>query len=163
MASATDLFERYHGGVFRLLRRLSGSPDEAEELAQEVFLRVVRALPAYEERRLERAWVFRIARNVWLDRCRARGRAPSACPIDEARDAEPGMQTLRVALDQALSRLGEAEREAFLLREVAGLGYEEIAAATGATPDAARSRIHRARVALRQALGPLRTGSFHGS
>jgi RNA polymerase sigma-70 factor (ECF subfamily) len=153
MPTAGELFERHHQSVFRFLRRMEGSGPEAEDLTQEVFLRALRALDGYEERQLERAWVFRIARNVLLDHRRSRGRIPASEPIADTHvvNLRPGPPT-RLALDEALGRLGEADREAFLMREVGGLGYTEIGAATGATPDAVRSRIHRARLALRKTL-----------
>jgi RNA polymerase sigma-70 factor (ECF subfamily) len=126
---------------------------EAEDLTQEVFLRVVKAIPAYQERNLERAWVFRIARNVRLDEWRARDRAPVPGPLPDGESAGGSANHAeRLAIEEALGQLGQAEREAFVLREVGGLGYAEIADAAGATPDAVRSRIHRARLALRQAL-----------
>jgi RNA polymerase sigma-70 factor, ECF subfamily len=153
MPTALDLFERHHVAVFRFLRGMRLSTQDAEDLTQEVFLRVVRALPTYEERQMERAWVFRIARNVWLDHLRSRGRAPAAVPLcDRHAVTTPPGQVNRVALDEALARIGDAEREAFLMREVGGLGYVEIAEATGTTPDAVRSRIHRGRLSLRQTL-----------
>jgi RNA polymerase sigma-70 factor (ECF subfamily) len=153
MPTALDLFERHHVAVFRFLRRMGLSVQDAEDLTQEVFLRVVRALATYEDRQMERAWVFRIARNLWLDHVRARCRAPAAEPLgDRHVVTTPPAQVDRAALDEALARIGEAEREAFLMREVGGLGYAEIAEATGTTPDAVRSRIHRGRLALRQAL-----------
>lgn len=153
MPTALDLFERHHRAIFGFLRRLEGSTEDAEDLTQEVFLRVLKALDGYEERQLERAWVFRIARNVWLDHRRARSRAPQPTPVVDIHVASHhAEQTNRLALDQALGRLPDGEREAFLMREVGGLGYLEIAEATSATPDAVRSRIHRARLALRGAL-----------
>jgi RNA polymerase sigma-70 factor (ECF subfamily) len=157
LPDAAALFDRHHLAVFRFLRRMTGDVATAEDLTQEVFLRAVRGAVGYEERERERAWVFRIARNVLIDRQRAETRAPESLPIeDRATYARPAVQVLAVALDQALARLPEDEREAFLLREVGGLGYEDIAHATGATPDAARMRIYRARLALRAALGPAR-------
>jgi RNA polymerase sigma-70 factor (ECF subfamily) len=153
MPTALDLFERHHVAVFRFLRAMRLSVPDAEDLTQEVFLRVLRALPGYEERQLERAWVFRIARNVWHDQVRNQARTPVAEPLGERHVVVtlPG-QVARVAIGEALARIGEAEREAFLLREVGGLGYSEIAEVTGATPDAVRSRIHRGRLALRHVL-----------
>lgn len=156
MSTALDLFERHHRTVFRFLRRMVVSAADAEDLTQEVFLRVLKALGSYEERQLERAWVFRIARNVWLDDWRARRRAPRTEPLGEHDSGATFALADRVALDEALARLPDSEREAFVLREVGGLGYAEIADATGATADAVRSRIHRARLALRQALADFR-------
>jgi RNA polymerase sigma-70 factor (ECF subfamily) len=160
MPSAADLFERHHRPVFSFLRRLAGSSEDAEDLTQEVFVRVLKAIDGYQESGLERAWVFRIARNVWLDDRRARSRAPAIEPVRDGQVARfPDPPDSRLALQQALAHLGDAEREAFLMRETGGLGYVEIAEATGATPDAVRSRIHRARLALRRTLagtGPAR-------
>jgi RNA polymerase sigma-70 factor (ECF subfamily) len=80
MPTALDLFERRHLAVFRSLRRLDGTGRHAEDLTQEVFLRVVCALHTYEERQLERAWIFRIARNVWLDHAVALAEGATASP-----------------------------------------------------------------------------------
>jgi RNA polymerase sigma-70 factor (ECF subfamily) len=154
MPQALELFERHHVAVYRFLRRMGARAADAEDMTQQVFLRVLAALPAYEERQLEKAWVFRIARNVRTDHFRAEARRPLREPLDELpRAAAPVELSTRLDIDAALASLGEAEREAFLLREVGGLGYSEIAASTGATADSVRNRIHRARVALRDALG----------
>jgi RNA polymerase sigma-70 factor (ECF subfamily) len=153
-----QLFDRHHLAVFRFLRRMTGDPSLAEDLTQEVFVRVVRGLDAYEERSREASWVFRIARNVLVDRHRARVRSPQAASLQEAAGV-PGTapQVLTAVLDQALARLADEDRAAFLMREVGGLGYREIADASGATPDAVRMRIYRARLALRETLGPSRS------
>ena len=148
------LFDRHHVAVFRFLRRMTGSASAAEDLTQEVFLRVVRAAERYEERTREVSWAFRIARNVLIDRQRAQARAPEPMTITDAGPyAIPAVQALGLALDEALADLPPEEREAFLMREVGGLGYGDISEATGATPDAVRMRIYRARLALRAALG----------
>jgi RNA polymerase sigma-70 factor (ECF subfamily) len=155
--AAGDLFERHHLIVFRFLRRMTGSAASAEDLAQEVFLRVVRGLEGYQDRFRERSWIFRIARNVLADRYRESQRSPPHLPLQDAfATTVPASQGLRVVLDQALAHLPDDDREAFLMREVGGLGYEEIADAMGSTRDAARMRIYRARIALREALGPSR-------
>lgn len=115
----------------------------------------MRGLDSYEERSRETSWVFRIARNVLADRRRSQTRSPVDAPVHEAVAlARPAVQVLASALDQALLGLVDEEREAFLMREVGGLGYREIAEATGVTPDGARMRIYRARLALREALAP---------
>ena len=152
------LFDRHHLAVFRFLRRMTGDSSLAEDLTQEVFLRVVRGLEGYDERSREGSWIFRITRNVLVDRHRARVRSPQDASVrDAAVVSRPATQVLTAILDEALARLPEEEREAFLMREVGGLGYRDIAEASGATPDAARMRIYRARLALRAALGPSRS------
>jgi len=155
--SAAELFERHHLTIFRFLRRMSGQSDVAEDLTQEVFLRVVRALESYREQQQEQAWLFRIARNVFADRHRQAARVPATVALDEVQvNTGEVSPTAGLALDQALDRVPEHERTAFLLRELGGLGYAEIAAVTDVTPDAVRNRIHRARLCLRAMLaGPL--------
>ena len=151
--SAESLFERHHGAIFRFLSRQTGDPHLAEDLTQDVFVRVVRGLETFEPRERDRAWLFRIARRLILDRRRDDSRRPTLVP--EA-DLDPASRRtdpeLRLRLDEAMADVPEAEREAFLLREHGGLGYDEIAAVTGSTPDAVRNRIHRARCALREAM-----------
>lgn len=149
---ARRVFEQHGSAVHRYFRRLTGDAAAAEDLTQEVFLRVVRGGNRYEPRERERAWVFRIARNVLLDRHRRESRAPSLDVLAEPLTAAP--QTTRASVREALAQLPGDEREAFLLREIGGLGYGEIAAATDSTVAAVRSRIYRARRALRDKLIP---------
>ncbi len=151
---AAGLFERHHLAVYRFLRRATGDGLAAEDLTQDVFLRIVRGLDRYEDRLREAAWVFRIARNVLIDRHRRTLRTVPELSLGSVPDpGGEGSQTEAIALQEALEGLREEEREAFLLREVAGLGYEEIGAVVEATPDAVRMRIYRARAGLRASLG----------
>src|SRR5947208_14976406 len=119
---AAALFDRHHLAVFRFLRRMTGDFSLAEDLTQEVFLRVVRGLDSYEERARETSWVFRIARNVLSDRLRSQTRAPVDAPVPEAgARARPAVQALATALDQALSRLPDQEPAAVLVEEIGRL------------------------------------------
>jgi RNA polymerase sigma-70 factor (ECF subfamily) len=149
---AKRLFEQHGTVVHRYFTRLTGDSTAAEDLTQEVFLRVVRGGHRYEHRERERAWVFRIARNVLLDLRRRESRAPAGDSRLEPIVA--AAQSTRVSLREALARIPAEDREAFLLREVAGLGYAEIATTTASTVPAIRSRIYRARLALRDMLNP---------
>jgi RNA polymerase sigma-70 factor (ECF subfamily) len=135
VAEAERLFLLHRQGVFRYLSRAVGRPETAQDLTQEVFLRVARSPVPVSDPAGHRAWVFKIARNLLLNHLR-----------DGARRGEV------VALD-------ELDRDVFLMRESAGLSYAEIAGACELTEDAVRARLKRAREELRQALsGPLRTG-----
>jgi RNA polymerase sigma-70 factor (ECF subfamily) len=143
------LFVRYREPVFRFLRRFVRDGAAAEDLTQDTFLRALGA--SYNANGFERAWVFQIARNLARDHLRVHARAGPAAPmIDRAgRATDPA---LGLELDAALATLDEDDREVFLLKEVGGLAYAEIAAACGLTPDAVRSRLHRTRLALRKHL-----------
>jgi RNA polymerase sigma-70 factor (ECF subfamily) len=147
-------------------RRAVGRHDLAEDLTQEVFLRVVRATDQYQARGRERAWLFTIAHRVLIDHFRRRKASPVALATAapgprhhaELTDVEPAgvpaTQELRVVLEDALLRLPDEDREIFLLAELAGLSYAEIADACASTHAAVRSRVYRARLALRAALAP---------
>jgi len=146
------MFERHHIAIYRYLLRMIGSRERAEELTQEVFLRALKAADSYEERSSERAWLFRIAHNLRLDEARHARRTPPMSAVDDAEPSAPAQQALRVSLLQALAMLPDEEREAFVLAEVVGLSYVEIAEACAATTAAIRSRIYRARMQLRAVL-----------
>lgn len=152
MPDAASLFTAHRDGVFRYLCRVVGHAETARDLTQEVFLRVTRADTRPTEPAEGRAWVFRIARNLALNHVRDGRRRPatSALTTDPGRQAS---QELAVAVQEALAALADLDRDVFLLRESAGLGYDEIARACDLTPDAVRSRLHRARQQLRVALG----------
>ncbi len=145
------LFTANHHRVFRYLRRAVGQSDTARDLTQEVFLRVSRAaVPRAGEREVT-SWLIAIARNLALDHHRQRVRRPvPVALVDE--DSRPPTQDVDVAVNGALPTLVDLDRDVFLMREVAGLGYQEIARACGLTPDAVRSRIHRTRLELRRQL-----------
>jgi RNA polymerase sigma-70 factor (ECF subfamily) len=149
---AAGFFHRHRARVFRYLRRAVGSADVAEDLTQDVFLKVLRGLPSYQDRQLEAAWVFRIVRRVLADHWRQ----PLPPVSDEAADeaAAPATQALRASLGQAIDRLHPLNREILLLREVVGLSYEEIAAALDLTLPAVRCRLARTREWLQSTVIP---------
>ena len=151
MDNPEGLFAANHHRLFRYFCRAAGSGEVARDLTQEVFLRVSRSqVPSGSEAEL-RAWLYRIARNLALDHHRQDRRRPefAAAAADPSR---PASQDVNLAVNEALASLPGLDRVVFLMREVAGLGYEEIARACELTPDAVRSRIHRARLQLRQRL-----------
>lgn len=147
MADAEALFAAHHAGLLRYLSRAVGHRETANDLAQDVFLRVTKAetVPGPEAER--RAWVFRIARNIAIDHQRRQiVRGPASPLVDYPRSAS---QDTALEVSDALSALEPLDRDVFLMREVAGLSYTEIGAACDLTADAVRSRIHRARLQLR--------------
>jgi RNA polymerase sigma-70 factor, ECF subfamily len=150
VTDADALFTAYRDGVFRYLCRIV-SQEDARELTQEVFLRVARAAVPDTDEGGRRAWLFRIARNLALNRVRDDRRRGAAVELTDD-SAAPATQTLAAALREALNQLNPVDRDVFLMREAGGLSYEEISFACQLTPDAVRSRLHRARQQLRNTL-----------
>jgi len=147
---AATLFATHQHRLFKYFCRAVG-PETAHDLTQDVFLRVSRAtIPVAAEEEL-RAWLFQIARNLALDHHRVRLRRPEPSPLAEE-GSRLATQDVDLAVNEALAALPDLDRDVFLMREVVGLGYHEIGRACGLTPDAVRSRIHRARLQLRQRL-----------
>ena len=144
------LFAANQRRLFKYFCRAVG-PETARDLTQDVFLRVSRAtIPVAAEEEV-RAWLFQIARNLALDHHRVRLRRPEPSPLAEE-GSRLATQDVDLAVNEALAALPDLDRDVFLMREVVGLGYHEIGRACGLTPDAVRSRIHRARLQLRQRL-----------
>jgi RNA polymerase sigma-70 factor (ECF subfamily) len=148
--SPAELFERHRRALRSYFRSATANPDLADELVQDLYLRVVQSASSYESRGRERAWLFSIARHLVIDHARRRGIERA----DVVELLQPATQTLRCSLTQALGRLAEHEREAFLLCEVGGLSYAEIGEALGLTVGAVRSLLYRARLTLRALVLP---------
>jgi RNA polymerase sigma-70 factor (ECF subfamily) len=161
----------HEGMVFNLAARLLGDPEEARDVAQEVFLQVYRTLGRFEGRSTLKTWIYRIVVNQCRNRQRwwRRRRKDRSCPIDaltpadEARLAEQGPRTegpeerlerreRARAVQSALLGLSFEHRAVLLLREVEGLSGEEIAGALSLPEGTVKSRLSRARDALRCAL-----------
>jgi RNA polymerase sigma-70 factor (ECF subfamily) len=157
MADPEGLFAANYQRLFKYFCRAVGRAEAARDLTQEVFLRVSRSpIPAAADGDL-RAWLFRIARNLALDYHRKCLRHPEPAVLVGEPTRSPS-QDVNLAVNEALASLAQLDRDVFLMREVAGLGYEEIAAACELTTDAVRSRIHRTRLQLRaQLAAPIAT------
>jgi RNA polymerase sigma-70 factor (ECF subfamily) len=151
MADAEALFAAHQAGLLRYLSRAVGHGETARDLTQDVFVRVVKAqeLPGADNER--RAWLFRIARNIAVDHHRKKN-VRGAEVWDAPEPARTASQDTTLEVTDALRQLDALDRDVFLMREVAGLSYVEIGAACDITSDAVRSRIHRARLQLREYL-----------
>lgn len=151
-ADAEALFAAHQTGLLRYLRRAVGHTEAARDLTQDVFVRIARAdaLPATDDER--RAWVFRIARNLAIDHRRRHEVRLADSATGRADAGRPAAQDTSLAVNEALAALDALDRDVFLLREASGLSYAEIAAACDLSVSAVRSRIHRARLELRERL-----------
>jgi RNA polymerase sigma factor (sigma-70 family) len=148
MANAEALFVAHRESLFRYLCRAVGQTDTARDLTQEVFLRVARAPSPSGGHDQSRAWLFSIARNLALDHHRRQRQLRGQVHVGA--DVRPASQDAGVMVRQALAALPDLDRDLFLMREVGGLSYDELAKACELSPDAVRSRLHRARLALRE-------------
>jgi RNA polymerase sigma factor (sigma-70 family) len=156
-----DIVRIHSARVYRLAYRLTGNPHDAEDLTQEVFVRVFRSLSSYTPGTFE-GWLHRITTNLFLDSARRKQRIRFEGLADEMAHRLPGSEpTPAQAFDDshldddvqaALKALPPEYRAAVVLCDIEGFSYEEIAATLGVKLGTVRSRIHRGRAQLRSAL-----------
>ncbi|HKW40765.1 MAG TPA: sigma-70 family RNA polymerase sigma factor [Gemmatimonadales bacterium] len=152
------VIRRYEAGLLRFATRMLGSRDAAADAVAEGFVRAFRHLASCREPARLRTWLYRIVAN----RCKSHlaRRSVADVPLDDAppvadpADAESALERReQVALvERALAQLSPDKREAFVLKHVEGMSYEEIAAVTGERIPTLKMRVHRAREALLKAL-----------
>ena len=154
----TDLIRHTQRDLVRFLTPLT-SPADVEDLTQETYLRAVRALPQFAGRSSVRTWLFAIARRVAADHVRYATRRPRTAALPDwqatAEVADPHGRPRfeeQHALTEVIRGLSEDRREAFLLTQVAGLTYAEVAEICGCPVGTIRSRVARAREDLVTAL-----------
>ena len=170
------LVQRHRTPVFNFLARLLGDRAKAEDLLQETWLKVIRSAPSYEKKAKFTTWLYTIARNLCVDASRrerhrattsldavAGGRADGeGAPLGErVADAAAGPERgahggqLRASIEAALARLPDEQREVFILREYAGVPFNEIAVVTGVPMNTVKSRMRYALEGLRRTLTEL--------
>jgi RNA polymerase sigma factor (sigma-70 family) len=156
-----DIVRLHSARVYRLAYRLTGNPHDAEDLTQEVFVRVFRSLSSYTPGTFE-GWLHRITTNLFLDSARRKQRIHFEGLADEMAHRLPGSEPspaqafddshLDDDVQAALKALPPEYRAAVVLCDIEGFSYEEIAATLGVKLGTVRSRIHRGRAQLRSAL-----------
>lgn len=160
MPSWDELVRQHADRVYRLAYRLSGNQHDAEDLTQETFIRVFRAVQNYQPGTFE-GWLHRITTNLFLDMVRRRNRVRmEALPDDYDRVPSEGPTPEQIYHDSrlgpdlqaALDSLQPEFRAAVVLCDIEGLSYEEIGATLGVKLGTVRSRIHRGRQAIRDFL-----------
>lgn len=162
------LVNRYEGKVYRLAMRMLRNPEDAEDALQETFLQVYRGLNSFEGRSTFSTWLFRLATNVCLMKIRHRGTEPAQLlPLEEylprhEEGEHPQIQDWpdkpeevllnkesRQKMLEALERLPVEYRAVFILRDIEGFSSTEAGETLGISVAAVKSRLHRARLALR--------------
>jgi RNA polymerase sigma-70 factor (ECF subfamily) len=157
-----EVVQEHSARVYRLAYRLTGNRHDAEDLTQEVFVRVFRSLSSYTPGTFE-GWLHRITTNLFLDQVRRKQRIRFDALPDDASDRLPGHADLGPErawehnnldhdVQAALDTLPPDFRAAVVLCDIEGLSYEEIAATLDIKLGTVRSRIHRGRAQLREAL-----------
>jgi RNA polymerase sigma-70 factor (ECF subfamily) len=167
-----DVVRTHSVRVYRLAYRLTGNRHDAEDLTQEVFVRVFRSLSRYAPGTFE-GWLHRITTNLFLDMARRKQRIRFEGLGDDVAQRLPGAElTPAQAFDErhmdgdvqaALKALAPEYRAAVVLCDIEGFSYEEIAATLGVKLGTVRSRIHRGRAQLRTALEHRRPRSASGA
>ncbi len=168
-----ELVERFQYRLIGILHHIVGTKEEAEDLAQEVFLRIFRSRKKYTPKAKFSTWLFTIANNLALNALRDRGRrkqyplelrdsgsltARPNVPLASQRDEAParGLQQEELAsvVRRALDELNERQRVAVVLNKFEDMGYAEIAEVMGLSTKAVKSLLCRARERLREVLQP---------
>jgi RNA polymerase sigma-70 factor, ECF subfamily len=179
IAAFEELVEKYKHPVVNVIFRMLHDLEEAEDLAQNVFVRVFQSAERYEVSAKFSTWIFTIARNLCLNEIRRRGRHPAQSletSSSEDEDHAPRQfqdtkafappdalfqKELEQKIRQALAELPEKQRLAIVLCQEDELSYEEIAEVVGCSLSATKSLIHRGRETLKAKLKPyLRSGSW---
>ena len=168
-----DLVRRYQRPVYALILRMVRDAADAEELAQEVFIKAYRALDRFDRSKKFSSWLFKIAHNTAIDRLRRK--SLQTVPLETDRDEPDPIAVLRdpragdpaaraesgelaAAFEAALGRLRPAYREVMILRFQEGLAYDEIAEVTGLALGTVKTHLHRARKAMADELTRLGWG-----
>ena len=174
-AALEALMDRYAPRLYRLAHGITRNGADAEEVVQDVFLTLFRKIHTFEERAALGSWLYRVATNAALIKVRGR-KADREVPLEtllptflpdghragdpaylcsdwsQTPEAELLSQETRVVLNRAIDGLPDQYRAVLVLRDIEGLSNEEVAGVVGDSVAAVKSRLHRARMALREEL-----------
>lgn len=156
------LWNQHAPHVDAVVRRLAGDPDLAEDIAQEVWIQIFRALPSWRGDAKFSTWIHRVAINRTLNALRRVKRVnASETEIEEhsaAVEQDAERRLLAQQIEAAARQLSPGARTVFLLHDVEGYTHEEIATELGITPGGSKSQLFKARAKLRRLLAPLVEG-----
>ena len=153
------LWNQHAPHVDAIVQRLAGDPDLAQDIAQEVWIQIFRALPSWRGDAKFSTWVHRVAVKRTLNALRRTRRVAAAetgIEEDSASVEQDGERSMLAAtIEEAANKLSPGARTVFLLHDVEGYTHEEIASELGITPGGSKSQLFKARAKLRRLLAPL--------
>ncbi len=173
IAAFEQLIESYQKKIFNIALRMLGNYDDAGDLTQEVLIRIYKSIKSFKEQSSFSTWIYRITTNVCLDEIRKR-KNRKVISLDEEIKLDDGdmkrqiesdepspeetaeTEDLKKIVNEAIANLNEEHRIVIILRDIQGLSYEEIAEALNCPEGTVKSRINRARQALKNILAPKR-------
>jgi RNA polymerase sigma-70 factor (ECF subfamily) len=153
-----ELYRQQAPRIYSLACRMAGSPEDGEDLLQEIFLQAYRKLGTFKGDSTIGTWLYRLALNHCLDYVRSRQAKMTKLTdsLDAQAAAEPAARRdtpiARLDLDRALERLPDGCREAFVLHDVEGLDHKEVGARLGIAEGTSKSQVFKARLKLRALL-----------
>ena len=169
--SATEaLLARHQARIYRFGMKMCGNPEDARDVLQETLLAMARTLRDFREESSISTWLYAIARSFCVKKRRKSKFAPDRLgsletdlPVEANRIVDPARRPdqaladkqLHEALERSIASLDPAYREVLLLRDIEGLTSPEVAEVLGVSVEAVKSRLHRARLAVRTAMAPL--------
>jgi RNA polymerase sigma-70 factor, ECF subfamily len=168
LVALEELFNRYRNQVFSLAYRMTGSPSDAEDLCQEIFLQIMRKIGSFEGRSSFSTWLYRVSMNRSRDYLRRKKRSPELLSQegDPPEQHEPnaatsgGLESVAIAseaqrlVQEALMELPLSLRAPLVLHELEGMQYHEVAGMLKLPVGTVKSRIFRARIKLAEILEP---------
>jgi RNA polymerase sigma-70 factor, ECF subfamily len=152
------LYRQQAGRIYTLACRMAGSPEDGEDLLQEIFLQAYRKIATYKGDAAIGTWLYRLALNHCLDYVRSRGARMQS--LTDTLDGEHSYQPLarretpdaRLDLERAIERLPNGCREAFVLHDIEGLDHKEVGDLLGVAEGTSKSQVFKARAKLRAIL-----------
>jgi len=155
LQQASFLFDRYHKRIFNFLRQLSNDTMLAEDLTQNVFLRLIKYRNSYREGNRFQSWIYQMARNVFADHYQAnKNKAGNYVDVekmsDRISDTEESPDEREELLHRSMAKLSDEQRELLVLTRFQHLKYEEVAAMMDTTVANIKVKVHRAIGKLRE-------------
>jgi RNA polymerase sigma-70 factor (ECF subfamily) len=148
-----QLYLKYRSKVFSTAYRMLSNRADAEDVTQDVFVKVFKKLKSFRGDSAVSTWIYRIAVNACLD-FRRRRRLRQAVSLDDGMEVGSTPLSVRKLIDGTLPKMSEGYRKVFILHDIQGMKHAEIAEILGITDGASKSQLHRARAFLRRELAP---------